>query len=373
MRLCSSARDLADARRIHAGIVRAGLGSDKRVVDQLIQMYGSVGSAADARAVFEGFAAASTEPPDAFLWTAIITAFSRNGDPIAARAMFDRMPEPKHPVPTNAMLAAYAKNALLEDLSQFFSWMRDRSIFSWNTILAAYAGSLAIDAMELVFTKIPERNVISWNTIVTAYAEARDPRRAKNAFDATPERSIVSWNAIAEAFAVNSDTDATIQAFDRMPQHNRVSWTATFLARADHRPLEEIKHLFDRIPVREPGTWTVIVVRCSKSSQPTAALELLDRMPQWNIVSLNAALHSRSMGDLESAMAMFSQLPERDSITWNVMLNAFARLGFLDRARETFDRMPQWHLACFIPSVTASLAAIRDRSRRSLTPPPSTT
>lgn len=46
-------------------------------------------------------------------------------------------------------------------------------------------------------------------------------------------------------------------------------------------------------------------------------------------------------GDMEGAMVLFEQMPERNVGSWNSMINGFAKSGSMLRAKELFDRMPE--------------------------------
>ncbi|XP_022156232.1 pentatricopeptide repeat-containing protein At1g09220, mitochondrial-like isoform X2 [Momordica charantia] len=56
---------------------------------------------------------------------------------------------------------------------------------------------------------------------------------------------------------------------------------------------------------------------------------------QTSIVRLYAA-----SGFLLDALKVFDEMPDRSSVTWNVLITGLVKLGELERARAVFDRMP---------------------------------
>ncbi|XP_068648222.1 pentatricopeptide repeat-containing protein At3g21470 [Aristolochia californica] len=86
---------------------------------------------------------------------------------------------------------------------------------------------------------------------------------------------------------------------------------------------------------------TSLVSLYSKCQDIVAARCMFDEMPRKNVVTLNAMIDGYSRtSDMTSASLLFEQMSERSQVTWTEMIDGFARSGDTARARQYFDRVP---------------------------------
>lgn len=72
-----------------------------------------------------------------------------------------------------------------------------------------------------------------------------------------------------------------------------------------------------------------------------SARNLLDKMPQRDVISWNAMLAAYTeRGLMDAAQVLFCEMEERNVESWNFMVSGYARLGLVEEARLMFDDIP---------------------------------
>lgn len=75
---------------------------------------------------------------DTYVRTALMDVYTKGGDIISARKLFDTMPE-HNLVSLTAMITGYTKNGLLDEARMLFDGMEERDVVSWNVMIDGYA------------------------------------------------------------------------------------------------------------------------------------------------------------------------------------------------------------------------------------------
>lgn len=71
------------------------------------------------------------------------------------------------------------------------------------------------------------------------------------------------------------------------------------------------------------------------------ARNLLDRMPERDVISWNAILSAYvENGLVDLARKLFDEMPERNAESWNFMISGYVGDGLLEDSRDVFDEMP---------------------------------
>ncbi|MCL7027021.1 hypothetical protein MKW94_002316 [Papaver nudicaule] len=80
----------------------------------------------------------------------------------------------------------------------------------------------------------------------------------------------------------------------------------------------------------------------TRYGQLTDTVKLLDEMPQRDSYSWNSLLeaHLKSGTNREDTLRLFHSMPEKDDYSWKITISSFAKAGNLRIARELFDKMP---------------------------------
>ncbi|OIT32789.1 PREDICTED: pentatricopeptide repeat-containing protein At5g66520-like [Nicotiana attenuata] len=74
---------------------------------------------------------------------------------------------------------------------------------------------------------------------------------------------------------------------------------------------------------------------------------------QSNLVLLNALLHLyATCGAMADSMLLFDKMPQRDVVSWNIMITQLAKKGDIDEAFELFSQMPERNLRSWTAMIT---------------------
>lgn len=132
---------------------------------------------------------------------------------------------------------------------------------------------------------------------------------------------------------------------ERMPDrgpHGRVGhWTSLLSRFSKFGFIDEAKSLFDIMPQKNQVTYNVMLSGLVQSGRISEACSFFERMPERNVVSWTSMLCGyANAGRIDEAKRLFSEMPERNVVSWNAMVVGLIRNGDLDEAKWVFDAMP---------------------------------
>ncbi|KAK3128228.1 hypothetical protein QOZ80_6BG0458670 [Eleusine coracana subsp. coracana] len=150
--------------------------------------------------------------PDAAVYNALLSAYTKGGHVDAAEKLFEEMPE-RNVVSWTAMVSGYAQNGRHEQAVSTFLEMWERAGIQPNglTVSSVLPACAAVGAMELG-RKVEEyarvngllKNVYVANALVEMYAKCGNIRQAWEVFQGIgQQRDLCSWNSMIMAFAVH--------------------------------------------------------------------------------------------------------------------------------------------------------------------------
>jgi len=170
---CVEAGSLGNARAVYGHMVKTGTGSDMFVATSLVNAYMRCGASRDARTLFDRM-------PDknVVTWTALITGYTLNLQPVAALEVFVEMLEdgryPSH-FTLGATLSACSSSeniGLGKQVHGYTIKYGAESITSiGNSLCRLYTKSGSLESAMRTFRRVPNKNVITWTTMISACAE----------------------------------------------------------------------------------------------------------------------------------------------------------------------------------------------------------
>ncbi|MQL94839.1 hypothetical protein Taro_027504 [Colocasia esculenta] len=367
--LCRDGK-LAEARRLFDAM------SSPDVVSwtSMISGYVRCGMIREAGLLFDNPAAKK----NVVTWTAMLSGYVRSKRISEAEELFHKMPE-KNVVSWNTMVAGYADNRLIDEACDLFGRMPMRNVVSWNTILTALSQTGRVDDALRLFDRMPEKDVISWTAMLTGLAQNGRIDEARSLFDEMPKRNIVSWNAMISGYAQNLRLDEALQLFEMMPERDLPSWNTMITGFIQNGELRRARDLFDRMQGRNVITWTTLITGYAQEGQGEEALKVFFQMQrdginpnQATFVSVLAAvsdlaglgegkqIHQRinktifqyspfvesalismysKCGEIGTARLIFDGTEQRDLVSWNAIVAAYAFHGCGREAIQLFEEM----------------------------------
>ncbi|KAI4344911.1 hypothetical protein L6164_012092 [Bauhinia variegata] len=285
-------------------------------------------------------------------WNTMIDGYARNGQVELALYLFERMPE-RSIVSWNTIITALSQCGRIEDAQRLFNQMDKRDVISWTSMVAGLSKNGRIDDARALFDRMPVRNVVSWNAMVTGYAQNKRLDEALDLFMRMPERDIPSWNTMITGFVQNGDLNRAEKLFDEMPQKNVITWTAMMTGYVQHGKSEEGLKAFNKMRATDgikpnTGTFVTVLGACSDLagfSEGQQIHQLISKtIYQENTFVVSALINMYSKcGELHTARKMFDDglLSQRDLISWNGIIAAYAHHGCGKEAIKLFNEMQE--------------------------------
>ncbi|KAH6824289.1 Tetratricopeptide repeat superfamily protein [Perilla frutescens var. hirtella] len=192
---------------------------------------------------------------DAYVKTALIGIYARNGDIVLARRLFDSMVE-RNLVTLTAMITGYAKNGNVDEARALFDGMEDRDVVSWNVMIDGYAqhgrpndalilfrhmlksklkpneatmvavlsacGQIgALESGQWVHSYLGYRATLNHRVgtaLIDMYSKCGSLEEARKVFNGIKDKDVVVYNAMIGGYASHGFTKDAINLFKEMPQ-----------------------------------------------------------------------------------------------------------------------------------------------------------
>ncbi|XP_039124237.1 putative pentatricopeptide repeat-containing protein At2g01510 [Dioscorea cayenensis subsp. rotundata] len=241
-----------------------------------------------------------------------------------ATKLFDEMAE-RDNVSYNVMVSGYAWDGRTREFVELFWEMQylgfDRKQFPFASMLSI-TGALSdfqmgkqIHAQVIVLDLVIDDLV--GNALIDMYAKCGDLETAGMMFRSRTDRNTVSWTAMISGFIQNGLHEEALTLFCEMRRAGAIPDRATFSsilrASACLALLELGKQLHSYI------------IRCGYMSSVFCGSAMLD-------------LYAKC-GCLADTVLLFNEMPERNIVSWNTMIAAYAQNGQGNNAIQLFNQM----------------------------------
>ncbi|KAL6572689.1 hypothetical protein OROMI_013647 [Orobanche minor] len=262
-----------------------------------------------------------------FVQTALVDFYSKIGDMVIARKVFDEI--------------------------------REKNVVTWNSMLAGYIKYGNLPMAQSVFDEMPVKDVISWNSMVSGFARAKDMEQAYELFRRMPQRNSASWNAIITGYVECENIELARSFFDAMPGRNSVSYITMISAYSRYGDVESSKQLYDQLCDKKDLLLYNAMIACfAQNNRPKEALQLFEELLKPNVT-----FHPDKM-TLASAISACSQLGDSNFGTWiesymrksgipmddhlaTSFVDLYAKCGNIDKAYELFNGLQKKDLVAY--------------------------
>ncbi|OEL23600.1 Pentatricopeptide repeat-containing protein [Dichanthelium oligosanthes] len=196
--------------------------------------------------------------------------------------------------------------------------------FVRNSVLAFYSrlpSSLSSAHQLFDETPLPLRDAAAWNTLLAALARAGHLDRAQRLLEEMPRshRDAVSYTTVVTALARTGHAGRAVAVFRRMLAEdvvpNEVTLAGVVTAFTSH------------------GAPAIVGV--------VHGLALRRGLDGFVIVATNLVHAYAGLSEFCSAHAVFNRMPDRNTVTWNAMLNGYVKAGMMEMAAEVFWKIPE--------------------------------
>ncbi|KAM0932338.1 putative tetratricopeptide-like helical domain superfamily [Dioscorea sansibarensis] len=322
---CASLRAL---KQIHAQMFLSGLHDDNYVAVQLLSFCSrELRDVGYARMIFNSLAHSA----NVFLWTAMITSYSNHqtGTMREAFAIYKLMHQ-QGPSPNKFTLSSVVKAcSSLQAVGEgnqihvhAFKLGFLSSIYVQTALLDMYAKHGLVQKARNIFGDLSGENVVACNAMISCYtkvgyAGSGNILAARELFHLMSERGINSWNALVAGYSHNGEWYEAFKLFSVMR-------------------LDYVK--------ANPATMTILMSACGQLGALKLAWQLHGYL--WkHCIEKNVHVHNSLIdmyakcGSLHEALKVFSEMPIKDLVSFNVMIGGFANYGHGENALELFSEM----------------------------------
>ncbi|MQL88304.1 hypothetical protein Taro_020856 [Colocasia esculenta] len=309
-----------DGEGVHCLINKLGFELDLLVRNGLMHFYMSYGLLDCAQDVFY-----RCSEVDVVSWTTMIDGFTQRG--LAAQAiiffhsMLSRGVQPNE-VTMITVLSACSQLGL-SDLGRSVHGCIEKhnvimSINLHNALVDMYGKCGLIDSAREVFDKMGTRDVFSWTSVVNGYAKCGNLELARQFFNEMTERNVISWSTMIAGYSQANRANEALDLFHEM--------LAT-----DVDPID--------------ATLVSVLSACAQSGRLDIGkwihlYLIFDKRIKLTTVLANALMdmYAKS-GAICEASDVFVQIPEKDIVSWNSMILAYAVHGYSKEALSLFEKM----------------------------------
>ncbi|MED6218648.1 hypothetical protein PIB30_028489 [Stylosanthes scabra] len=331
-----------------------------------------------------------------FIWNSLLSMYSKCGELQDALKVFDRMPV-RDTVSWNTMISGFLRNGDFDSGLMFFKMQRSESgtlcsgfdKATLTTVLSACDGvefsSLTKMIHGLVFVGGFEREITVGNALITSYFKCGCFSEWKQVFDEMHERNVVTWTAVISGLAQNEFYEDSLKLFSQMRcgtvSPNVLTYLSSLMACSGLQALreEEAWKIFESAEELDEISLTVILVAFAQNGFEEEAIQIFMRMLKLGVevdpnmvsailgvfgvdtsLALGKQIHSlvikknfiqnpfvsnglinmySKCGDLHDSLQVFHRVRQKNSVSWNSMIAAFARHGDGFRALEFYKEM----------------------------------
>ncbi|CAN6297111.1 unnamed protein product [Urochloa humidicola] len=149
------------------------------------------------------------------------------------------------------------------------------------------------------------------NNLLAAYARCGDMRHARLLFDGMPRRDAVSWNTLIAGYSSQGSARLALGAFRDARRDSAVA--------------------VDRF------TYSTVLAACGgardgRSGQVAHGLAVVSGLARTAFVTNSVIDMYAKCGMIDEVRLVFDRAEERDEVSWNLLLSAYLRMGWLEVA-----------------------------------------
>ncbi|KAL5701078.1 hypothetical protein ACHQM5_026456 [Ranunculus cassubicifolius] len=222
LNLISTISTLSHTKQIHTQILKSGLLTDTHISTKLLSLYANFHQFSEANLLLN-----SLPNPDVFMFTALISAFSKSNQFTQVLDLLRKMTThgilPDSYVIPSALKACAGNNDVR--LGRQVHGIGSVTGFALDSFVEASLVHMYVKCGEVrdahkVFDEMSERNVVCWTAMIVGYAKQGYVEEARKLFEEMRrvgvEPNLVSWNGLISGFNQNGLLTESVDMFRRM-------------------------------------------------------------------------------------------------------------------------------------------------------------
>ncbi|XP_050896823.1 pentatricopeptide repeat-containing protein At2g22410, mitochondrial [Lathyrus oleraceus] len=259
---------------------------------------------------------------------------------------------------TNALMDMYVKCGELLAARALFDNMPQKTLVSWTTMVLGYARFGFLDVAREILYKIPEKSVVPWNAIISGCVQAKHSKEALALFHemqiSMVEPDKVTMVNCLSACSQLGALDVGIWIHRYIERHDLSLDVALGTALVDMYAkcgnIARALQVFEEIPQRNCLTWTAIICGLALHGNALIAISYFSKMINIGIMPdeitflgvLSACCHG---GLVEEGRKYFFEMSSKFNVSpklkhYSCMVDLLGRAGHLEEAEKLVQNMP---------------------------------
>ncbi|CAM8917381.1 unnamed protein product [Rhodiola kirilowii] len=388
--VCSSPDHLNTGRVMHSLVVKQGLDLNVCVGNTLLTMYSEAVKSEEATQFFQEMHAT-----DLISWNSMMACYGREKKCLEALEMFCGMLQMRRPINHLTFGSAFAafSNPEFHPEGKTMHALAitaglHENIVVGNALVTMYGNLGFMVEANRVSQTMTKRDVITWNALIGGFSENEELDNAIKAFKSMREEGVsANYITIVNVLGACSAPSSLVQ--HAMPIHTHIIITGfdtidyvkssliTMYAKCGDLPCSNF--MFDGLGNKTAATWNAMVAANAHFGGSERALRIFNDMRassinldhfsfsgglaaaadlavigegeqlhglivkcgfELNIHVINAAMDMYGKcGELNNVLKLLPQPANRTRMSWNILISAYARHGYFQKATETFHEM----------------------------------
>ncbi|XP_016463178.1 pentatricopeptide repeat-containing protein At2g37310-like [Nicotiana tabacum] len=311
---------------------------------------------------------------DVFVLNGLITSYSKSGDMVSARNVFDEIPE-RDVVSWNSMISGYSQCGFYEESKGLFKEMLHLEGFIPDgvtvvSVLQACAQSndliLGMEVHRYVIENRIEVDILVFNSIIALYSKCGSLDYARELFEEMGEKDEITYGAMISGYMNYGFVDKAISLFQETEKPCLSTWNAVVSGLVQNnlyeRALELVREmLLSRV---QPNAVTLSSIlpaisdlSFAKGGKEVHAFAIKSDCNQNIFVATGVIDTYAKLGFIQSAQRVFDHTKDRSVIIWTAIISAYANHGDAKAALYLFNVMLSHRIKPDSVTFTAVLAA----------------
>ncbi|KAL1823605.1 hypothetical protein ACET3Z_010383 [Daucus carota] len=183
-------------------------------------------------------------------------------------------------------------------------------------------------------------DLVLQNCLICMYCKCGCVEFGRRVFDEMIVRDSVSFNSMIDGYVKSGKIGLGRDLFDSMPVElrNLITWNCMISGYGDR--FESAWELFREMPERDLISWNLMLDCCAKCGEMEVANDLFNKMPKRDVISWANMIDGYGrLGCVDIARGLFDDMGERDVVSYNVMMAGYVQNGHCKEALELFHVM----------------------------------
>ncbi|KAK6145426.1 hypothetical protein DH2020_022246 [Rehmannia glutinosa] len=349
-RACTNTGLFSHGEQLHTYILKSGFNSNAFVSTALINFYVKFDFLHDACRLFD-----EIPEPSVASWNSLISEYVHSGQFRKALKLFVQLEKSNLCADSYSFTAALSACGQLRMAqvgrslhSKIVKHGVDCSVFVANCLIDMYGkcGYVA-EAME-VFRHVVEKDIFSWNSVLAANARNGKLEEAFALLHQMPDPDTISYNELINGIAQFGILEDAIGVLSKMPNPNSSSWNSIITGYSNRGRTREAVECFCKMHSSgvRMDEFTFSSILCGIASlsaiiwgRLTHCCALKSGLDRYVVVGSALMDMYFKCGRIEEAQRIYQSLPEKNLVTWNILISGYAHNGNSEKVIELFEQL----------------------------------